>query len=241
MTSLERMFDPSFLTRFVPFSIVVIFGTGSFAGIVKMRLRVRTNYTRKLFHFVVFTFAGVSAVFGGVEAVFVYGGVAGIYVMVALLWNGGHAAYEGIAREEDAPHRSLYVLIPFLATAVAGILGNVWFGSAALAGYVVAGWGDAAGEPIGVSLGRHPYRVPALFGTSKRTVEGSFGVLLASFAAVEAIAALALAADWVTALPRSFLVALAVTLVEAVTPRGLDNLTTQLTATGLAAVLLRLP
>lgn len=238
VVSIERLFDPSLALPFAAFGFAVAFGAGLLAGFVKLRFRVKTNYTRKLFHLLVFTFAGVAAFLGGLEAVLVYGGVATLYVLVAILLDGGNVLYEGVAREDDAPHRSLYILIPFLATAVGGLLGNVWFGPFAVVGYVVAGWGDAIGEPVGVRFGRHPYRVAGLFGAARRTVEGSIAILLVSFVAVHVAAVFALSLPWNAALVPSAATAAGVTIVEAVSPRGLDNSTIQLVSTAVAAFLL---
>ncbi len=240
MSPIENFVDASFLGYFATFSVGIIFGAGLLSGVLKTRLKVRTNYTRKLFHFIIFSFAGVSAIIGGFNAVLLYGGVAGIFVLTVLMFNGGNVLYEGIAREEDAPHRSVYILVPFIATATAGILGNLWFGSVAVVGYVVAGWGDAVGELIGVRFGKHAYRTLAILGMSGRSLEGSLAVLVVSLFAVLLTARLALDAGWALGLTVAVVVAVVVTFVEAVTPHGLDNLTTQLVATALASLLIRI-
>jgi phytol kinase len=135
-----------------------------------------------------------------------------VQVVVALLRGDGSLLYEALAREEDRR--------PYAAT-----------------GFAVAGWGDAVGEPIGSRFGKRRYRVPGLGGvTATRSLEGSLAVFAASFIA----AALSLA--WLgwggTArhpiVIDACLVALAATVIEALTHHGLDNLTVQLGAAAVA-------
>jgi phytol kinase len=49
-------------------------------------------------------------------------------------------------------------------TAAGGMISNILFGKLAVVGYVVTGWGDAVGEPVGTRWGNHRYRVPTLTG-----------------------------------------------------------------------------
>jgi len=151
-------------------------------------------------------------------------------MIVCLFLKDGHILLEGIAREQDAPHRKLYVIVPFVATAIAGIIDNSLVPRFAVVGYLVSGWGDAAGEPVGVRWGRHKYKVSALYGVScTRSIEGSIGVFVAS--AVGATIALIIAAiPFPIAIPIALAAAGAATLVEAVSSHGLDNLTVQVTA-----------
>ena len=52
-------------------------------------------------------------------------------------------------------------------------------GEFAIVGYLVCGFGDAAGEAVGRKWGRHVYRPPFLNSKAyTRTVEGSLGVFL---------------------------------------------------------------
>ncbi|MBX7214020.1 MAG: hypothetical protein K1X39_08435 [Thermoflexales bacterium] len=78
-------------------------------------------------------------------------------------------------------------------------------------------WGDAFAAIIGKRFGRHCYRLVG----STRSVEGSLTMLLLSFVATAAALLVFGVAAW---LPISLVVALAATVVEALSPYGLDNL-----------------
>jgi len=193
-----------------------------------------TGYTRKLFHILVFTTAASVQGGLGLPALMVFGAATSAVIFYAVLRGDGDPLFEAIAREGDAPRRTHFILAPYLATLVGGLLSNALFGAAAAVyGYLVAGLGDAAGEPVGTRFGRHRYRVPSPRGVvSFRSVEGSLAVFAVSFAAV------ALAGRASHALGAAAIIALAAAAVEAVSPHGWDNLTMQLVPAALAAYLL---
>lgn len=158
----------------------------------------------------------------------------------ALFRGEGHPLYEAIAREKDEPYRTYYIVIPYIATLVGGVAGNIWFGPVSMIGYLVGGLGDAAGEPVGTRWGKHRYVLPTMSSVkTTRSIEGSIGVLIAS---VVAVAVGMLLIPGVTFSARSLLVipaiALASTLLEAISPHGWDNATMQLAPALLAARLL---
>jgi phytol kinase len=214
---------------------VAVLGLGALlAGYLKLKKGVKTNYTRKVFHILNFTYAAVIYVVGGTVAVLVFGGLGIGAMLIAMCLKDGNILLEGLAREQDAPHRKLYVIMPFIATAVAGLFDNWFMARFAVVGYLVSGWGDAAGEPVGVRWGKHRYKVRALFGVEcTRSLEGSAGVFVVSWAG--AFIALQIArVAWLPAVPISLAAAGAAALVEAVSSHGLDNLTVQITATAVA-------
>ena len=103
----------------------------------------------------------------------------------------------------------------------------------AAAAVMMMTWGDAAGELVGRSLGAHAYRV---FGHT-RTVEGSVGVALLGFAAMfltlwllpgSALSPNSVPLGLGAAAGIAAVGALAGTLLEAISPAGLDNLTVPL-------------
>jgi len=182
-----------------------------------------------------FTYAAIIYLVGSTVAVVIYGGFGLGAMVVCYLLKDGNILLEGIAREQDEPHRRLYVIVPFAATAIAGILDNSFFTRFAVVGYLVSGWGDAAGEPVGVRWGKHRYNVPSMAGVKcTRSVEGSLGVFVTSVMG----AFIALQISRVPVLP-SIPIALAAagvaTLVEAFSSHGLDNFTVQMSATITAA------
>lgn len=228
--ALPGLLDPLNWLYFAPVSIAMLATTALVAGWLRVKKGMRVNYTRKVFHISNFTFAALAYMFGGTIAVLFFGGMGIGAMLVAMFLRDGNILLEGIAREQDAPHRRFYLIVPFMATAVAGAVDSWLVQSFAVVGYLVSGWGDAAGEPVGARWGRHRYRVRALWGVDcTRSVEGSIGVFAASW--VAAFVGLHIAGvAWLPAIPMSLAVAGAAALVEAVSSHGLDNLTVQMTA-----------
>lgn len=221
---------PSFETIIIasPISIVVILSIAYLSGYLKLKKRIKTNYTRKIFHFTIFSIAGLMGLFFDFTGVIVFGSWAGIFILIIIYLGDENIFYEGIAREQDSPHRSFYIIVPFLSTAIAGMLDNILFGQVALIGYLVAGWGDAVGEPVGVRFGKHRYRVPSRRKVvCYRSIEGSLAVFLtstfASFLVLFNVLNEALPISVVTASIAGFTTA----IVEAFSPHGVDNFTTQ--------------
>lgn len=211
------------------------------AAVLAGRLRVhygwRVGYTRKVFHFLIFTAAGVLQLLLGLPAVVILGTATSLLVLFAVYRGEQLALYQALARPTDHPREKFFILVPLITTAVGGVLANLLFPAYAAIGYLVGGWGDAVGEPVGSRWGRHRYRVPSLVGVNaSRSLEGSSAV----FAVSALVATLALGlgyTSWPLALGVGLAVALISSLVEAVSTHGLDNLTMQLAAAGTAQVL----
>jgi phytol kinase len=113
----------------------------------------------------------------------------------------------------------------------------------AVAGAMALTWGDALAALIGRRWGRHRYSVAG----SERSWEGSAAMFLASLVAITLTLALlpgsrlsphAAPVGVGSALVVALLAAGAATLVEAVSPRGLDNLGVPLVAAGVVLVAL---
>ncbi len=195
---------------------------------------VRTPYTRKVFHFGIFTGAGLVQIAWGLPGVVLYGTVVSAMVLFAVARGDGFPFYEAMARDTDRPRRSLFIVVPMITTAVGGLASNVLVGGFASVGYLACGWGDAVGEPIGARWGRHRYRVPSLGGVkAERSLEGSAGVLLVgSVASALALAGLGFSPG--TAAAVGALCGAGGALVEAFSNHGLDNFTIQVAASLLA-------
>jgi phytol kinase len=197
---------------------------------------VAVPYTRKLFHIGIFSIAAGVHALRGAPAVVAYGCVVALFVLHSAWRGDGHPLFEALARPADAPRRALFVIVPLVMTAIGGLATSLLLPRFAAVGYLVAGWGDAAGEPVGQRWGRHRYRVTSLAGVrATRSVEGS----LAVFAVGTAAAVPALISAHVSS-PSLFAAAFAAgaagAIVEAVSNHGLDNLTVQLAAAGAAAL-----
>lgn len=221
--------DPGLGIALVLLSLVTAFGAGVLAGYLKLHKGLKTNYSRKVFHFIVFSAATLIAWFWGLPGTIIYGICCGIFLIISLMEGDGSLLYEGIAREQDKPQRSLYLIFPFVSTAIGGMLGNIFFGASAIVGYLVVGWGDAVGEPFGVRFGRHTYRVSTLTGIKcQRSLEGSVAVFVASAAAASLLLMNPV---------HGAIIGLVAALVEAHSPHGWDNLTVQIAATAAASLL----
>jgi len=207
-----------------------------FAAHLKARHRLRTAYTRKLFHVLIFISAVFVQAVGGFLAVCVFGLMVTLVVGIAVVRGRGHRLYEALAREQDRPNRTYYIIVPYFATLIGGMASNIFFGPLAVVGYLVGGLGDAAGEPAGARWGRHTY---ALSAGGAKTFEGSLAVLTASVVALFIGVAISpqLRFDFgsLIALP---IIGVVCTLVEAFSPRGWDNVPMQFVPTVLAAILL---
>ena len=84
-------------------------------------------------------------------------------------------------------------------------------------------WGDASAAIVGNRFGRHKYR---LWG-SERSLEGSAAMFLMSWLAVALVLG-AMTAAWSNAVVHAAILATIATLVEAITPWHIDNLTVPL-------------
>jgi phytol kinase len=212
---------------------------GGASALLAARLRARGTrvaYTRKLFHFGVFSGAAAAHAAWGLSGTNAYGIAVALLVLAAIAGGEGHVVYEALARDSDRPRRSLFIVVPLVTTALGGLASALLAGGYASVGYLVAGWGDAVGEPIGVRWGRHPYRVPSLGGVpAVRTLEGSLGVFCAAWLAA-AVALWSLGAgEWLSLLAVALACAAVGTVVEAISHHGTDNLTIQLAVSLVAA------
>ena len=210
------------------------YGCLSFAGHLRTR-GLQAGYTRKVFHALIFLSAAVAQALGGFVAVCVFGTMVSLVVGLAVLRGPNDRQYEALAREQDGPARTYYIVTSYFATLIGGLASNILFGPLAVVGYLVGGLGDAAGEPAGTRWGRHRY----LSARGSKTFEGSIAVLTASLVAlVIAVAVtpeLHLDLRSVITLP---LIAFVCTLVEAFSPRGWDNVPMQVVPTLLVTILL---
>lgn len=214
-------------------------GAVAFAA-ARLRARgVRVAYTRKVFHFGIFTGAALVHAQAGLPGTNAYAIAVVVLVVWAVSRGDGFPLYEALARESDAPRRTLFIIVPLVTTAVGGLASALLAGPFAAVGYLVAGWGDAVGEPAGARWGKHRYRVPSLAGVpAVRSWEGSLAVFVASWLAAATVL-LTLSAGWPQAALAGGVIALVATFVEAVSPHGTDNFTVQLVPSLLALALAR--
>ncbi len=222
----------------VPASAAYAIAAAALCGWLRVSRGVRVPYTRKVFHFFIFTMASAVQVRWGLPGTVVFGSVVALLVLLAVARGEGFPFYEAIARPTDEPHRTLFILVPLATTAAGGLAASLLFPGAGHIGYLVAGWGDAVGEPVGSRWGRHRYTVPSLVGVrATRSIEGSAAVLL--LGALAAFLGL-----WLGGLAPGRALAVGAACggvgaaVESVSSHGLDNFTVQLAAAGTAFLLM---
>ena len=222
----------------VPLALLWTLAAGGVAAWLRTRRDVPTPYTRKVFHFLIIPAATAVQLVWGLPGVTVFGSVAAAVVLLAVARADGFPLYEALARPSDAPHRSLFVVVPLLTTALGGVLANVFFSPFAPVGYLVMGWGDAVGEPVGTRWGRHRYPVRSLAGVpATRSLEGSAAVLVVG-AVAATLALVGLGVPPQRALQVGALCGAAAAVTEALSTHGLDNLTLQVVTAAVAFTLL---
>ncbi|HUH72854.1 MAG TPA: hypothetical protein VLZ75_00465 [Chitinophagales bacterium] len=187
----------------------------------------KVGYTRKFFHFMIFAIAGILQYLKGIGGVFILGWAVSLTILY-LIWKGKSSKYYLLlARPKDEPHPTRYIIYPYLATFFGGVVSNFFFlPIAAVAGYLVAGLGDAIGEPVGTKWGKHQYPVYSWGSAVKshRSLEGSFAVFLISILAfIIPIYLYGLPIEWY----KITIAALIAAIVEGISPHGWDNFTCQ--------------
>ncbi len=236
---MERWFSlwtfPAWMDWILIFPMGLTVGTfaGWAAGHARIRWRWPVGYSRKLFHFTIFTLAGIIGLVGGFPHVQVFGAAVGAVVLQAV-WRGPRSRlFLAVARPGDYPYERFCIVVPFLMTALGGMASNLLFGQFALVGYITTGWGDAAGEPVGTKWGRHTYRIPTFRGlATRRSLEGSAAVFLASLSGCLVWLSVGFSVSLVFLVLTSLVLALITTVVEAVSFHSLDNLTIQIATSG---------
>jgi phytol kinase len=239
LTGFDR-FLPDIATTIVvlPLAFLYAAAAAAFVGWLRVTRCVRAPYTRKLFHFLIISVAALVQLQWDLAGTVVYGVTVALLVTGAVLRGDGFAFYEALARPTDAPRRSLFIMVPLATTTIGGVLANLLFPAWAFIGYAAVAWGDAIGEPVGVRWGRHRYSVPSIAGVrATRSVEGSAAVLAAAAASSCAVLMAAGTAPGM-AVMAGLIIGAVTTAVEAVSHHGFDNLTIQVAAAGVAALLL---
>lgn len=217
-----------------PVSLVWSFSALFISGSCKKYRHWKTGYTRKLFHFFIFSSAFLYQQWFALPGVFVLGWAVTATLIYTCIQGEGYLLYEALAREKDAPHRTKYIVYSYLATFAGGVLANIFFGKLAVFGYAVTGIADALAEPVGTMFGKHHYRVWSIHPdkVSHRSIKGSVAVLVASFLVYWLICTTIFMED--IQLLRVAGIAVVCMLTEAISPSGFDNFLLQLVASGLA-------
>ena len=205
-------------------------------GLWVIRRGIRVNYTRKIFHFVLFFFPLLLANWFPFQASIHTTLLSGVVFLLCIatfvgpLRTKSHflsTAYASIDRPEDRPYTLLWVSTQVIVTYVAIVLVVVWLGQYGkqqliYVAVLVAGIGDGLAEPVGVRFGRRKYRVTALFTdrTYTRSLEGSACVFMSAVLALFVLRSQFSDVQFYLSLG---VVPIAMTLAEAVSPHTWDG------------------
>jgi hypothetical protein len=182
---------------------------------------------RKVFHVGIFTGAVPAQLHFGFWGVVLYG--VTVSGLVLLSWvRGPRSSLFGILDRSGKGGGRPEILPPLLSTALGGTLAVLLVGHFAAVGYLACGWGDAAGEIVGVRWGRRFLpSLPPGSRTSSKTLEGSLAVLL--LAGLGSWAALALLGfEPLPAMGAGLVSGAVAAVAEALSWEGTDNLWVQL-------------
>jgi dolichol kinase len=214
---------------FVPAVVATWLATGA----LKAADRLPCDIARKINH--VLALAGGAVWFGWLPeararasicaaAVILVGLVAGVCALRR--YGPFRWAFLANTRRTDAPHEAFYFWSSWVISA-GGLVGiHFLFGDVVVTrtAALLVGIGDGIAEPIGRRIGRHKYRVRSLTGgAGVRSLEGSAAV----FVGCLAVLVICFGSGAIAA---AVLLALILTVVEAVSPHGLDNLTIPIVA-----------
>jgi phytol kinase len=198
---------------------------------LKTKRALRTGYTRKTYHFLVFISAAAINLVFGFSGVCLFGIIVSCFIFYALFRRKASGLYLALAREADHPNSALYVIIPYFSTLSGGILINYFFPELVILGYLVCGVADASGEVIGTRLGKHKFTVRILnIHKSVKSLEGSGSIFLFSFLIYLVYSLVAGPSPDFGMILWIMLSSLIVTIAEILTPKGFDNLSIQILA-----------
>ena len=198
---------------------------------LKTKKGLKTGYTRKTYHFLVFISAAVINLIFGFSGVCLFGIIVSGFIFYALIKRESSGLYQALARESDHPNSALYIFIPYLSTLSGGILVNYFFPDLVIIAYLVCGVADASGEVIGTRFGKHRFRVNIFnIHKSEKSLEGSGSVFLFSFLIYTVYSLLQGQTINSGIIAWIFISSLVVAGAEILTPKGFDNLSIQLLA-----------
>ena len=229
MSSLWVFFYDNFPTLkqiciFGPLFTMVITCELIFSGYLKFKYQLQTGISRKIFHFITFFSVSIIQFNWGLPLMCLYGACCCFIVIYSTFKGSGFIMYEAMAREKDAPKRTLFILIPLIATFLGGVSSNILFPSIAFCGYLIAGIGDAVGELIGTPFGKHKYAPLSKLGIhNKKSYEGSFAVFVFSLIVLLLVLPQIQSTPFPQMIMLSLMIAFLATLVEAYSPPACDN------------------
>lgn len=224
---------PNFKTTIFLISLflALAFVCAQIPTILKVRNKIKTGYSRKTYHFLVFTSVAIINQFFGFSGVCLFGIIVSGFVFYAVLKKESSGLFLALARESDSPNGALYIILPYLSTLIGGLLLNYFFPEYVVLGYLICGLGDASGEVIGTMFGKHRFRVKLFnYHDSFKSIEGSSSVFLFCFLVYLIFTYYQMQYVSPVIFFYILLSSLIIMIVEIFSPKGFDNLTIQLVA-----------
>ncbi|MFN8823246.1 MAG: hypothetical protein ACK5YV_15185 [Betaproteobacteria bacterium] len=179
---------------------IVLYGSAYFLGLWVIKRGVRVNYTRKIFHFVLFFFPLFLADHLPFQASVTTTLLSGTIFLLCIgtfvyplrsRFQFLATAYAAIDRPEDRPYTLLWVSTQVIATYIVIVMMVLWLGQyekqvLIYIAVLVAGIGDGLAEPVGIRFGKRKYQVRALFTDRRytRSLEGSSCVFVSAVLAI---------------------------------------------------------
>lgn len=217
---------------FLPISAAMVSLIFVLAAFVKLKCNYKTNYTRKIIHLSLFIIGWMIGYFLSFAHLVVYGIAIAIVGLIIVILGEKNPFYEAVARIEDAPHRSLFLIFPYITSVLGALTLRIFVYDYYFIGILVAGISDALGEPVGVKFGKHSYRVPSISpkNISYRTIEGSSAVFISAFLITFLFLIFVFQVDIVQSYFVALVSGIITAFIEAVSPHGFDNFTVQLSS-----------
>ena len=198
---------------------------------LKIKRNVRTGFTRKSFHFLVFISVSIINIIWDFTGVCLFGIIISSFIFYALFKGANSGLYLALAREADAPKSTLYIILPYLSTLTGGILLNIFYPEYVIVGYLICGLADASGEVIGTLYGKHRFQVKIFnFHKSFKSLEGCTSVFLLSFIVYTLYVYYHFGTVNFGNIALIILSSFIITVTEIISPKGFDNLTIQIMA-----------
>lgn len=198
---------------------------------IRVHFRLNPKTSRKIYHIFIFTAAWFIQTFFGFYMLVILAGVILLMAFDMLFIKKDKSLI--LSMSATSTHffgktKNWHMTVPFCMTALGGIFTNTLFMPFAPIGYLVAGWGDAAGNIAGQKFGKHFYSLKFLGKYRvEKTIEGSIGVYIFSVLAI-VIGLSFFGISFLFSLLIAIFAGLIITLVEAMSPLYSDNLTIQL-------------
>lgn len=158
-----------------------------------------------------------------IALILLYGSILIAYVS----WRGESSLlFKSVIRSEEITYAKVYVMFPLITAVLGLILAWLIFEKYYQFGILILGWSDSSGELVGARYGKHKFYVPTITGAkSPKSVEGCLAVFLTSIPALVFSSLIFSQEALPLILPKLIAISALVTLCEAFSPRGLDNLT----------------